>query len=407
MSVIELPNGRFRVQIRRAGFPKFDKVFLTRDAAVIAETSILGEQAAVATTSDITLSEAWERYSQSQTYLTKKDRTRDTEAQRIKAVLEELGGYSLLNLQNSPGAIYDYIDKRSVHISARTKKKLSATSVRLEVAALSSVVAWAKQRRLVLGNFVRLIDRPPQAKRRRRVDGVEVAGLREASKKDDGRIAEAARFFLLLRYLGCRPGELARLLRADILWEFEEIIFRDTKYKKEERRIHLPKPALEIIYTQAVYAEANATSQFLFSTLSNESRPDEPIFVVYNYESAVKLMRRLAYVEKSFHAHAMRREYISKAIETGLPYATIRKQTGHHSTQAIEIYDEGLSTAPEIRKALDNHAQQIGQDEAIGAVRKMKVSPEELEAFKFFISGDYGRAELELEANGEGIDIPE
>ncbi|MBA5639012.1 hypothetical protein H3H37_18295 [Duganella sp. LX20W] len=137
MSVIELPNGRFRVQIRRAGFPKFDKVFLTRDAAVIAETSVLGEQAAVATTSDITLSEAWERYSQSQTYLTKKDRTRDTEAQRIKAVLEELGGYSLVNLQNAPGAIYDYIDKRSVHISSRTKKKLSTTSVRLEVAALS------------------------------------------------------------------------------------------------------------------------------------------------------------------------------------------------------------------------------------------------------------------------------
>lgn len=398
MSVIELPNGRFRVQIRRAGFPKFDKVFATKSAAAEAEAKVLGEQVAITKTSDITLSEAWLRYSVSQTFLQKKDRTRDTETQRIKAVLEELGDYSLLNLQDAPGAIYDYIDKRSAHISVRTKKKLSSTSVRLEVAALSSVVAWAKQRRLILGNFVRQIDRPPQAKRRRRVDGVEVAGLREASEKDDNRIAEAARFFLLLRYLGCRPGELARLLREDISWEFEETVFRDTKYKNEERRVHLTGPALQILDAQMRYAiTSNRDSIYLFTTLSKDSVPDVPKYVVYNYEYAVKLMRKANYVEKTFHAHAMRREFISKAIENGLPYSTIRKQTGHHSTQAIEIYDEGLSTAPEIRQALDLHALAIGRDESIGAVRKLDVSTEEIEAFKFFISGEYGKAVSEME----------
>jgi integrase len=136
------------------------------------------------------------------------------------------------------------------------------------------------------------------------------------------------------------------------------------------------------------YKEAGIKSPYVFSTRAKASTVDKPEYVFYNYESGVKLLRKMGVIEKSFHAHAMRREYISKAIETGLPYATIRKQTGHHSTQAIEIYDEGLSTAPEIREALDRHEKSISADELAGMMRRMGASPEQIRAIRAAMNGD-------------------
>jgi integrase len=383
MSIIQLPNGKHRVQIRRKGYPKYDKVFATRQEAEDAEASIRGEQKAVEAPVEITLSECWARYCQSQSFLQKAEKTRSTEAGRIQPVLAELGSYSLANLQNAPTLIYDYIDKRSSTISARTKKKLSTTSVRLEIAALSSVIAFAKQRKIVQANFIRQIGRPAQAKRKRRVDGVEVAGLRTVALSSDARAAEAARFALLLRYIGCRPGELARVRRVDISLSKSELTFRNTKHKQKDRLIHLTKTALGMMDTQIRYCkDSEIDSEYVFSTRTKASPAQKPEYVFYNYESGIKLLRRLGVIEKSFHAHAMRREFISKAIETGLPYATIRKQTGHHSTQAIEIYDEGLSTAPEIREALDKHEHAISADEVTGMMRRMGATPEQIKAAK-------------------------
>jgi len=80
-------------------------------------------------------------------------------------------------------------------------------------------------------------------------------------------------------------------------------------------------------------------------------------------------MKASGQIGHDFHAHAMRREFISRAIEDGLSYADIRKQTGHHSTQAIEIYDEALSTAPETRKRLDAHEKTIEDDNLKGMLK--------------------------------------
>ncbi|MGJ7916757.1 hypothetical protein ACI48D_14945 [Massilia sp. LXY-6] len=132
MPVSQLPSGKYRVQIRRKGYPKYDKVFATRHEAEDAEASIRGEQKAVEAPTDVTLAECWAKYRQSQSFLQKAPKTRTTEAGRIQPVLAELGAYSLINLQNAPALIYDYIDKRSSTISPRTKKKLSTTSVRLQ-----------------------------------------------------------------------------------------------------------------------------------------------------------------------------------------------------------------------------------------------------------------------------------
>ncbi|WP_175472530.1 MULTISPECIES: hypothetical protein [unclassified Duganella] len=80
MSILILPNGKFRVQIRRKGYPKYDKVFPTREAAEAAEAGVKGEQKAVEQPQDLTLSDVWERYKNSQSFLQKAENTRDTEA---------------------------------------------------------------------------------------------------------------------------------------------------------------------------------------------------------------------------------------------------------------------------------------------------------------------------------------
>jgi len=389
MSILALPNGKFRVQIRRKGFPKFDKVFPSRLAAEAAEAAVKGEQKPVEQAADLTLSEVWTRYSQSQAFLQKAANTRDTEAGRIKPVLAELGEYSLLNLQNSPSLVYDYIDKRSTSISPKTKRKLSTTSVRLEVAALSAVVAFAKQRKIVPANFIRQIDRPAQAKRKRRVPGVEVAGLRSVARGDDPRLSEAARFALILRFLGCRPGELAGLKRADLNLHRSELTFRNTKYKAEDRLVHLVRAAVDLFNSQILYYKTTGIeSEFVFSTLSRANAEGKKVYVLYNYTSGVNALRKLGVIEKSYHSHAMRREFISRAIETGMEYSTIRKQTGHHSTQAIEIYDEGLSTADEVRQLLDKHANVIDDDELYGMFQRMGASRELLEKIKKVTKGE-------------------
>lgn len=383
MSVYQLQNGKYRVQVRRKGYPDYDKVFGTRQQAEEAEARVLGGKAST-DAGNMTLDAAWAKYKVSALFTDKAENTRKTESCRIKPILEELGKYSLENLARDPGIIYDYIDGRVRTVSNKTRRKLSSTAVRLEIAALSAVVAWAKKRKIVRENFVSGISRGEQAKRKRRVPPVEQAALQNAVMTfDNPRLAEAARFAKLLLYLGCRPGELAGLLRADVRLSSQSVTFRKTKAKKEDRRVHATNDAVNTLDAQIQYANERAPeSLFLFST---QSRKGE--WVKYNYSYGIKLLRSESVLPEDFHAHAMRREFISRAIEGGVPYGTIRKQTGHHSTQAIEIYDEGLATAPDIRAALDGLAEKVNSEELLSHFALMGASEDTLERLKADFEG--------------------
>ena len=95
------------------------------------------------------------------------------------------------------------------------------------------------------------------------------------------------------------------------------------------------------------------------------------------YANGVKLLRRLGVVLPDYHAHAGRREFVSRAIEGNVPHMTIKKQTGHKSTQALEIYDRGLSTAPTIRAELDRLAADVKDEGLLGALRALGLTPEQ------------------------------
>ena len=370
MGITQLPSGRFRVQIRKK-YAKLDAIYDTEAEALAAQEDILAR--AENTGKDMSISSLWSRYKESSSFEEKAAHTQRTERQRMKHVLDKLGSYTLAELEANPGLIYDYIDERKRTVSKRTKKKMSGTSVRLEVAALSALVAFAKQRKIIHDNFVSHISRPAQAKRSRRVDNEEQGKLAIHARSSAENIGRASRFMLLLRHLGCRPGELCELLISDIRLDKHEVLFRDTK-NGTDRSVHLTKDARELIALQLDTVPDDCP--YLFYSISNNKE-----FTPYRYSYGAKLLVKEAIVEPGFHPHAGRREFVSRAIEAGVPLTTIKKQTGHKSLQAIEIYDNGLSTAPEIREALDKLADTVSLENLIGALAASGMTQEQKDAF--------------------------
>ena len=380
MPVYQLPNGNWRAQIRRKGLPAFDKVFESQADAQHAHDQQLTLPKQGFVPVELLLSELWTRYAGSMEYRQKTQHTQRTEAVRIKPVLQRLGAYALKHLEASPFLIYDYIDQRAATTSKRTGKVYSPTSIRLEIAALSAVCIWARNRRMIETNFVRFIKRPGQAQRKRRFGAIEAAAIADSTEHSNPMVAQAARFVRLLRLLGCRPGELAGLRCEDIDLDGASVTFRETKFQREDRKVHVTERAASTIAEQIVHINESAPrAPFLFPTPRRNASAAKVSdrWGPFNYSWCIKLLRRHGVVGAGFHAHAARREFVSRAIEDGVEYATIRKQTGHHSTAAIEIYDQGLATAPEVRDALDRHARTVADDEIVGLMLRMGLKAED------------------------------
>lgn len=366
MSVMRLKNGKWRLQIRRKTL-KIDELYDSEAGARAAEAQALGNHVE---SGQITLRQLWARYCESALFEDKSENTRKTEVSRIKPVLEYLGDCTPQQLADDPGPIYDFIEARRKVVSGRTKRKLSNTSRRLEIATLAALVEYAKQRRLVRENYVSRISRPAGKRRKRRISSVEQGKLAVYCRNGDPRVAAASRFLLLIRHLGCRPGELCELLLKNVRLSDSEVLFQDTK-NGTDRVAHVTADAAALIQLQLGAVPDGAI--YLFSTRS----PRKQAWVPYNYSGGVKLLRKLGVIAQDMHAHAGRREFVSRSIEAGLPLLTIKQQSGHASTQALEIYDEALSTAPELRAALDNLAARVKDENLLGAFEAIGMTDEQ------------------------------
>lgn len=337
MGIQQLKNGKYRIQIRKKGYATVDKVFDTLEEAERVEAqhkNVLEKDNREHTL----LRDAFALYKDSSAWLELAENTRLAYTQRMKPALEALGDYSLKVLENNTEIVRQHFDKRR-------KTGLSNESIRIEIAAVSAVIKFAVERELISYNFIATkVKRPRPNKRSRRVDVVEKAGLQKAIV-EGGRIAMHARFNLLLGHIGCRPGELAAARKDDINLTKSEVLLQKTK-NGEMRRVHLTQSAVSIVRAQLQYSEYD--SPFLFTSRSREGVPKP-----YNYNNGMRMLRRHKVVEKTYHTHAMRREFISNAIENNVELTTLKKQTGHKTTQALELYDEGLSTAPAIRAVFD------------------------------------------------------
>lgn len=398
---LKLPNGRFRVQIRIKGHPKIDRVFDTAAQALTfeeAERHRIAHNVPLWSLS-MTFAEAWRAYQGSLLFNSKKESTQRTEISRIQRGLDELGAYNLAQLQDGQ-ILARFRDKlvnepqrahgvplpkrnsrsRTKHASAEHAPKLAGDSQRLVLAAVSAVLLWAVDAKLYVRNPLVGIRKPPAAKRTRRMqrdEELNVFLVAKSPRHAGTQLAEDARFIAIQRELGCRPGELAKLMRSDVDLEASVVRFPDTK-NRETRIVHVVAQARELLAAQQVHAEVeHPDSPYVFTSRARQSGGP----VAFCYTSAIKRLRKQCIVAEDFHAHAVRREFASASFEAGLPVEDIRKATGHKSIKALEAYNVSDALHPEARKRVEAAATLRQQERFEDLASSLGLSAAELRAF--------------------------
>lgn len=375
MAITQLASGKWRVQIRRKEL-KLDRVFDTKKEAIQAEAEALGKVKPRENAK--TLANVWERYQQGLEFNSKKPSTQQTERVRSGPLLRELGKLEMKQLTASKAAISEYLAKRSKEKSTRTGKVPSGTSLRLELALFSTLCKFAEDMGISSGNPAREIRRKPKSqKRKRRVGEDEISSL-EICLSDNRfwQVHEHCRFMMLLYHVGCRPGELASAKWKNVDLPDRTIAFEDTK-NGETRKAHLVESACLLIRDQIrhVQKKTEGLSCFLFSTLSKKTKE----WKEFNYIQSVKTLKKYEIVKEDFHAHAMRREFVSRLIENETPLLSIKKQTGHKTVSAVEIYDEGLATSQQLRQSLDKEAERTQELTMRAHLKSLGLSREQIE----------------------------
>lgn len=414
---IKLPNGKFRVQIRIKGHPRIDQVFDTKKAATEFEDGERErlEKNAPLYTLEMTFRQAWSAYHGSMLFRAKKATTRATEESRIERGLKELGDYSLAQLVDGqviarfrddlgaekvkvmvrkPEAAPRKVPKAGKTVAAskpklvpghrRDGKKdgtLSNDGQRLVLAAVSSVMLWAVENRIMVYNPVRGLKKPKPGLRERRMERDEELNifiLAKNATEAHKQLHEDARFVAIQRELGCRPGELSGLLRHDIDLQARALRFRDTK-NGDTRVVHVIREAEVLIDLQLIQAELqHPDSPFLFTSLA--TKDGSP--VRFQYTSAIKRLREAGVVDDDFYAHAARREHCSAAFEAGLPIEDLRKQTGHRSVKALEAYNKSDGLHPDARARVDAAATLRTAERFSDLAAALGVSEEQLREFQ-------------------------
>lgn len=353
VAITQLSNGRWRVQIRRKEL-KLDKVFDTKKEATQAEAEALGKVKPKETAK--TLNDVWEMYQQGLEFNSKKPSTQQTERVRSGPLLRELGWLEMKQLTGSKAAISEYLAKRSKEKSPRTGKVPSGTSLRLELALFSTLCKFAEDIGISSGNPSRGIRKRPKTDVRRRRVGEDEIGQLDTwlNEKRGWQIHEHCRFMMLLFHVGCRPGELAAAKWKNVDLQDRTILFEDTK-NGDWRKAHMVEQACGLAADQIRHNKnkTNGESEYLFSTKSKKTGE----WKTFNYTQSVKTLKKYEVLKPDFHAHAMRREFVSKLIESEVPIMSIKKQTGHGTTAALEIYDQALATSQNLRNTLDKVAE--------------------------------------------------
>ncbi|PLY39302.1 hypothetical protein CSZ94_27190 [Janthinobacterium sp. ROICE36] len=254
-------------------------------------------------------------------------------------------------MASNVSVITDYRDKRRKSISARTGKRLGADAVRIELAALSQVFVWAMECKVFTHNPLSGIRRKRGPKTERRLEPDESVNLKllaERAESDQHRTV--SRFLLTQLELYCRPGELAQLRVSDIRLASRDCILRNTK-NGTTRIVHMSPTAVELVSVQLVQA-ALSDSPYLFHTVSKAGT-----LVPYNYAWPVRQFKKLGYVGADFKAHVMRKEALSRGLESGLELGVMQHQSGHGTLEGVEQYRVNLTLHDRARDALDEHSR--------------------------------------------------
>jgi integrase len=377
-----LPSGKWRIQVRRQGWPRIDEAHFISEAAANARAVELELRFGARPADARTLQEAWGEYVDSDTFMDKGIATQRCEVRTAKHWLPRLGQLRLRDVESSPQVFVQYRQERrkAKYKRAGAEQLYGPNQVRLELAALSSLMNYAREQGWIQRNPMLGMKRPAKKAEERRISKLQQGRVLLAVLSKDLRDEEreAARYFALQQEFGARPGEMAKLTKVDVDLADKLLCFRGTK-TAPVRYVPLTQWQRDRLAEQLVWAsvrEGDTPSPYVWSTFGMDEK-----WKPYNYSGWWKRLRKLGVVDDASRPHDSRHEHVSAAIENGVPADEIRLVTGHKSVQAFERYNHAKATAKRMRAKIEARQEVLGQQKLEAMAVALEFSPEALVDF--------------------------
>lgn len=415
-NIKEIGPSSWRVQIRRKGFKKFDKVFGDVELAKAARDEQLKIRAPVEPQASLTLRDCYELFKQSDIF----DGYGHAHQKKIDqnwrlAIEAELGDLSIAFFAETSckRRLVQWREHRAKAKKVHGAGRYSAHALRLERASLIAVLDYAVENDWLVTNPAREIrvtrrktkktDEKAQQRKRLSVDDEGAIALAYQTEFMGDRIKEACRFFLFQRDCAARGGELRELPKSciDLNADPPRMFLPATKDTHNStdgggRELPLSPFSVRLIAEQLVFSAVQATlhgieAPLLFSTWGNRVLPHG--WRPFNEQGAVKTLRNEEIVSAKYKAHGNRGEWVTRALERGLDARTIMAQTGHKSQQSLKAYDNANTFAPEMLDRLANEAKHTQADRHRTLAKLFGISVDQLTSI--------ASAALEMKSKGK------
>jgi integrase len=329
MGITKLDSGTWRLQIRRKRL-RVDQVYPTEREARREESRYLATTSSK--TGTPTLQQAWDLYADSLMFQDKRERTRGTEASRIRKVIKKLDPIRVSDLKSDH--VEDYIKWRR-----KMKPEPSRDAVRLEVAALSALLNFCREKQWISSNPCIGVSRPGGQIVPRRMSAEDEGPLISLLQHDNYRFRFAARLCLLVRETGARPGEWRNATTGDYDRTRDTITFQNTKYHGQPRTVPLTASALVLLAEQMNDVTVKNLGEFGGTDLLFPAVGKKGVVRPMHYTGALRDAKKHHVLPKRIRAHNGRHEFISTLIESSeLDDARIMALVGHHSPASMEVY---------------------------------------------------------------------
>jgi len=311
-SITQTPDGKFRVQVRKKGYPTVSKNFSRKTAAQrwAQQVEVEMNKGVFVSTSEAectTLNEIFDRYVKD---IAPGKKSFNDIKSRIKLLREHFGHLTMAAL--NAAHIKDYRDKRLESWKAET--------VRKELGILDRVLTYAiRECEIFLprGNPMKNVQKPPKAKgRERRLSYSEEQLLLAAAREYGGCFPDIIVFAL---ETGMRRGEIGRLKWCDVNLVKRTAKACDTK-NGEDRVVPLSSAAIE-------------TLQQLPRDIKGRVFPMNADSITQAFERC----RERARIE-NLRFHDLRHEATSRFFERGLSMMEVSAITGHKDLTMLKRY---------------------------------------------------------------------
>jgi integrase len=327
-TITKTPSSTWKAVIRKRGWPTAVKTFRTkRDAQDWARRTedemVRGVYIDRASADRLLLRAALERYLR-EVSTTKKASTANAEQHKAKALIAELGDYSLAAI--TPDLVAGYRDDRL----ALGK---SATTVRLELALLSHLYTIAiKEWRIGLTyNPVANIRKstPTKGRDRRLGPDEEQRLVKACNRRSNSMLGWMVRLAL---HSGMRAGEIQSLRRDEVNLTRRVARLSDTK-NGAVRTVPLTREALAVVREASQHPLRPLDTDLLFWGEPGRDGKRR----AYEFHPAWRQAVNAAGIV-NLRFHDLRHEAISRLIEAGLGDQEVAAISGHQSMQMLRRY---------------------------------------------------------------------